>query len=708
MKISKTLRTIRIICTLCLFSLILPVVIFHSDSYGDQYFEDSETLPSITLNREENLFIAQATTFKVLITDNQAPISYVIDGEVQGFVPKYMDVLSKISGLKFEYIICDNYDEMLTRFQNGEGDICAQIHDSQSITSISSVNSFMSYYTLDYGILYMSKTKANIKRVAVEYSDDYIRQIVESQNKDALLYKTPEECANAVLYGNTDAAILSNVIYNELAHHYKYQDLAFSLQTGIKENLYVATSEHTSPYLSSILYKTVSSVNTYKIDQLMFESASSHQKYTLNDLIHQYLALILVLFIFFVITLFFSIWFFKQKRYNIKLEKANKEIIQANSVTNAFFSNLSHDMRTPLAGILGYIDIALNEKDPKTKQEYLKKTKRSGELLLNLVNDTLELSKIRSGKVELSPESINSQELFDSILIPIEAASYQKNINLWCNYSIPDNEFILIDKLKLQDIIMNLLSNAVKYTRAGGDIWFTVKKESDTENNIFYIITVKDNGIGMSPEFLTKVFEPFEQENDVSAGDAPGTGLGMAIVVKLLEILNGSISVSSEKGSGTIFTVKLPVEIADYNHNAISDIPAADDYSHLNGIHLIMCEDNPVNTEIITRMLNSKGISVTHAFNGNEGLKIFEESKENQFKAILMDLRMPVMDGHTATRKIRSLPRADAKTIPIIAMSADAYEDDINKSVKSGMNAHISKPVSPDLLFKTLIHLLRD
>lgn len=403
-----------------------------------------------------------------------------------------------------------------------------------------------------------------------------------------------------------------------------------------------------------------------------------------------------------------------ERRHLEELEQAIMEVNKANESKSIFLSGISHDMRTPLNGILSFTNFALNTDDEAQKTEYLQKIKHSGELLLSLINDTLNLTRIESGKVKLGREWISTRDMIDEIISSISMAASERKILLKVivDPCLPPN--IISDKLKLQEILLNLLSNAVKFTRAGGQILFNARmidadkltkeelSQISAPNQKWVRIIVADTGIGMSPQFLPKLYDAFSQEESQEVQNPNGTGLGLSIVKKYIDMLGGTISVESQLGIGTTFELHIPLEESSEArenwHRDIKDF----DFKHL---HVLLVEDNLLNQEIATMLLQSKGATLDVASNGVEAVNTFEHTPEGTYQLILMDIRMPVMNGYQATDRIRRSHHKDGATIPIIAMTADAYEEDMKKCLEHGMNGHVSKPVNPDKLYAKIASL---
>ena len=380
---------------------------------------------------------------------------------------------------------------------------------------------------------------------------------------------------------------------------------------------------------------------------------------------------------------------------------------------NIFFSNMSHDMRTPLNGIIGLTNLAMeNLEDPKRIKDAFRKIQSLSNQLLTLINDILELSKMEQGKLEIRNQDFNIRENMEELVFVYQAqiADKQKQFDVLIDV---DDEWVNSDWSRIQQILDNLLSNAFKFTEENGKIRLQVTEQKDYNSKFGkYQIIVEDNGAGMSQDFLKKIFIPFERETKFGAAKVAGTGLGMPIVHDLVIKMQGTIEVTSSLGNGTTFTVMLPLEICNTDASGNTEQSGEDTTDSVeeldgNGRKVLIAEDNEINMEIGVEILRMFGFEVEQAWNGKEALDLFRESEENEYALIVMDMKMPVMDGCEAARQIRRLNRPDAKTIPIIAATANAFTEDIALTQKAGMNAHISKPIDFDVLKKTIAKLLK-
>jgi signal transduction histidine kinase/CheY-like chemotaxis protein len=373
-----------------------------------------------------------------------------------------------------------------------------------------------------------------------------------------------------------------------------------------------------------------------------------------------------------------------------------------NMAKDSFFSDISHDMRTPLNAVIGFSSMAQKKGlSAADKDAYLAKIQTSGMLLLDLINDTLTLSKMNSGKMELHKEPVTTDLLEKSILDPVRIMAERSGVTLVWDNSGCRHRTVLADRLSVEKIFLNIINNAIKFTPAGGHIWVTLKEDPAGAKDADIITTVKDEGIGMSSEFLPHIFEPFSQERR-GGYERSGTGLGLSIAKHLVDLMGGTISVKSEAGHGSEFTVRINYKDAPAAQPKNDKTEEKEEAFDFTGKKVLLCEDNGLNREIAVELLREKGIETVAAENGQEGVDLFAASKLYEYAAVLMDIRMPVMDGYEATKEIRALPRADAGAVPIIAMTANAYAEDVQKCLDCGMNAHVAKPIDIRTLFAAL------
>lgn len=387
---------------------------------------------------------------------------------------------------------------------------------------------------------------------------------------------------------------------------------------------------------------------------------------------------------------------------NDRLLASLKRTEMANRAKTAFLSNVSHDMRTPLNGILGFARLAAASNNMEKVQNYLQKILKSAELLQSLIDDTLELSRISAGKLRLEPEIVEAENMFDALLTTISSMAENKGVHFETKGSLAEMGTVKVDALKLNKVFLNLLSNAVKFTHVGGTVTFAAECLPERQGGRRKCrVSIKDTGIGMEDSFLPQMFEPFVQEHRLPV---QGTGLGLAIAKQLVDMLGGSINVSSRVGEGTEFKVEF------YMEQVMAPVPGRGNEAipkdFFEGRRVLLCEDNALNQELAKTLLEDEGMAVILAENGQIGIEIFNDSDLGSIDAILMDIRMPVMDGLQAAKLIRAMPRKDSRAVPILALTANAFREDAEKSKAAGMNSHLTKPLEPEKLLHDLAHYM--
>ena len=392
----------------------------------------------------------------------------------------------------------------------------------------------------------------------------------------------------------------------------------------------------------------------------------------------------------------------KDKKINQRLEDAFHTAENANRAKTTFLNNMSHDIRTPMNAIIGFTNIAMKHEPEPEVRGCLEKIRESSDHLLTLINDVLDISRIESGKIKFAPIGVDIVEVADTVLSIMYGFLSNRNITFHTHLAIPETRYVLADAVRIREVLVNILGNAVKFTGDGGSITFTsdyLPGADDRHMIVRYRVT--DTGVGMTKEFVKHIFDEFSQEESSARTYYKGSGLGMAISKRYVDLMDGNISVESEKGKGSTFTVELPLELTEADKVQKQASPG--DSTDLAGVKILMAEDNDLNAEIAMVQLEELGIHITRASDGKEALKIFASNQPGTFDIIFMDIMMPKMNGYEATKAIRALQnRPDARTIPIIALTANAFAEDVQASLDAGMNDHLSKPIVIDEVVKTI------
>ena len=397
----------------------------------------------------------------------------------------------------------------------------------------------------------------------------------------------------------------------------------------------------------------------------------------------------------------------KDEKYKAELLIAAKKAEAANEAKTEFIQRMSHDIRTPINGIRGLVNMADHYADDMEKQtEYRTKVKEASNLLLELVNDVLDMSKLESGEIVLEEIPFNLSSISREVFVVIEQMAAEQNIRVaWEKKEITHRDFIGSPGY-VKRVMMNILSNAVKYNKENGQIYVScVEIPSEQPEMTTMEFVCRDTGIGMAEEFQKHIFEPFAQEHTGSRAKFAGTGLGMAISKKLVEEMGGTITFESKKGVGTTFVIRVPFKI-DLDADKREESKDVSEKS-IKGMHVLLAEDNELNMEIAEFLLQNEGAEVTKAWNGQEIVELFRKSEAGEFDVILMDIMMPIINGYEAAKRIRSLDREDAKKIPIIAMTANAFTEDRIRAKEAGMDEHVAKPIDVELLIKVIHKLVK-
>jgi len=520
-------------------------------------------------------------------------------------------------------------------------------------------------------------------------------------------YQTFEECMAAVASGAADCTFLNYYQANYYRSLSSFDTFTYKPIEDITQSIGLGVTKGSNTLLLGILSKSLQRIAAEELQGILSENVVQPEELTPRTAIRRYpVQTAVVIALFSILLCLLAVMIFSagiRRRRSRALAEAKAEAEAANRAKSDFLSRMSHDIRTPLNGIIGMTYIAQQQANSPETARCLGKIDTSSKFLLGLVNEILDMSKAESGLMELHPEPYYIDDFKGYIAAVIQPLCDEKDQTLKLQTHVLDAIVPKMDILRTNQIYFNLLSNAVKYTPEGGQIAVTLD-ESIVGAKVRISATVSDNGIGMSEQFQKVLFDPFTQERHDESAESKGTGLGLAIVKKIIDAMGGTIKVDSHPGEGTTFAFVIDCDYlaADNTHPRRLPSGRAADLQALAGRHVLLCEDHPLNQEIARTILQEKGVIVDIADNGARGVDHFSRSAIRYYDAILMDIRMPVMDGCQAARAIRSLDRPDAKDVPIVAMTADAFSESVQAARQAGMDGYVTKPVEPARLYQAL------
>ena len=676
-----------------------------------------------TPKEQEYIDSHKDTPLVVAASTDMSPLEFY-DAESKqfdGLVIKLYDLIAGRTGLHFIFVARGSNEQTKQAIAAGEIQMVGSLNNSPAVTSALGIIPSAPFYHNTISLISKSTWGGLGKDediVAVKAGYPVFAKIARQLGYSKIVeYDSFEACVEAVNDDVATLTLISTTSENVLLGHSYYKNLTSILlaQTDAGYSFGIADNAD-APLLLSIINKAIATIPQEDIIQMRMQNVLRvKSKRNYRDFLydHSYE------FFFGVIVIVLAIVGIQHQRMvqkrninkllaakNLELETAlaaKREALQvadqANSAKSEFFARMSHDLRTPLNAVLGFVTLAMDEpNNPPTTQDYLEKIHLAGKYQLHIINDILDMAKIESGKLELNLAITAGNKLHDDMATIFREQASEKGIKLRTDFTQARAKWLYLDDLRLRQIYANLLSNAIKFSQSGTEVSWRVRDIVIEDGMLYYESVISDQGCGMSKEFMTKLFEPFAQEHAFNA--ALGTGLGLSIVKHLVDLMGGTIKVTSEVGRGTTFTLQMKVKIASPQEamQSHSAIPSSD----LQGCHILLCEDNKTNTLVAQRLLEKVGCTVDTAENGKLGVDYFEASPLGAYAAILMDIRMPVMNGLEATAKIRALPRTDAQTIPIIAMTANAFNEDVKKCLAAGMNAHVAKPIDVQYLYDVL------
>ncbi len=658
--------------------------------------------------------INQGNTVRVGFYVDTKPLAYINkQGEYDGIYIQILKTVSERSGISMEFCPISRSMYWKDLLLKGEIDFYVGSNNTKLAQdeNIMLTNAFMPYNTTvisknDYVLSDEEIT------VVLTKGRTYLSNNIELDGR-VIYCESAKDCLQALESGKADITLLNTIEYNYQSKNERFSNLieweTYRYQSGAA----LAASSEADPVLFGAMNKALRLITDDEKEDIINQYMNiPYDSYGFWDyLYHSKNAIIISVIILILLMIFGYILSRMRKKSYFLLEKKNRELqiaIQeaqrANQAKTEFLSHMSHDIRTPINGIMGMLNIA--EKEPENLERQMEcrgKIKTSAEHLLSLINDVLDISKLESGNVEFAREVFSLNDLLHNCAVIIGGQAAERNVELITDFEdsgqLP-HEYFVGSPLHIKQILINIAGNAVKYNKPRGSVNFRCYEISEESGIARICFEISDTGIGMSKEYLKHIFEPFTQEEGGARTNYQGTGLGMTITKNLVDKMGGTIEIQSELNEGSVFTVVLPLEITALAESSKKEeeIRAV----NLSGKKALLVEDNELNQEIAQYILTESGLEVTVAANGQEAVELFKKTAPYTYHIIFMDVMMPVMNGHEAARAIRSLEREDAATVPIIAMTANAFAEDVKAARDAGMNEHIAKPLEPEVISRVL------
>ena len=681
-----------------------------------QYNVYGTSQTSRTLTNIEQEWLNQHPVIRVGYIDNYLPYCTTDkNGQATGLLTDVMGALFEELEIEnvpqIEYVAYTNYHAVVEALNAGEIDLGFPVSNNAWTLEQDSISASVNVVS-DRGVLFYNNscTTDTIQRIAAKENnviqDEYTSMVYP--NAEIVYYQNIDECLAAVLSGEVDATIMDALRVQYVTSRSKYQSLQY-VQLNNVTGKCLGLDEGNKALLMLVNrgLKVLGTSFGYDRSFQYVDQLYSHD--ILSFIRSHIVGAVAVTCCVIALIVALSVLYIRKQRHELAVkEKLKRQAEEANEAKSRFLFNMSHDIRTPMNAVLGFNELMLKEiNNPEKLKEYLEKSKFSGEYLLGLINNVLEIARIDSGKESLNEGFADLKD--ESYYIVFENDAHAKNLSVTRTVEVV-HRYVYTDAQKIREILLNLLSNAVKYTPNGGSIRLHLKELSYNEQSGYatYACSVSDTGIGMTQEFQEKIFDTFARERNTTESQIMGTGLGMAIVKKMVDLMGGTIEVQSQPGVGSTFTVTMQFKVVENPEAYLEkeqEAEAESTYS-LEGLRLLAAEDNELNAEILVALLEGLGAAVEIAHDGVECVDMLQSHAAGYYDLILMDIQMPRLNGYDAARKIRALADAEKANIPIVAMTANAFDEDKKNAFDAGMNGHVAKPLNVEVLTETLKALL--
>ena len=710
-----------------------------NDSEGDwvhkllyKYVTDTNTVKTSFSQREQELIRQYQSGEKKLIVGvwtDRAPLSYVENGKLKGILPDLFDKIMQKAGIPYTIKLPKDKADYEKMCLDGSVDVIMDWrHDNIPMAEERDYALSKKYLDTRIVLLKRNTLKGQPHTFAVE-NTTRLSNVEDKLVGDANVFLTNnvDESVRAVAYGKADATYL----YYYMALYYLnqggYNNLVYEILDNPGPDVHIAFTAGVSHEMSGIISKCIAQLSNEERTQII-NKYTTFQPQNMDFVTYITYNPQLTL-LFFVFILAISIGFVlmymhlhekkrllaQEQAYAVKQEQLAEAAQAANKSKTSFLFNMSHDIRTPMNAIIGFANLAQNAKcSTEQMHSYLSKILVASQHLLSLINDILEMSRIESGKITLEPVPTSWSEMLQELHTIMQEQLESKKQSFTISIAPLTHDYVMIDKLRMEQVLVNLVSNASKYTPENGSIRVELAQyPTDKPNHAIYKISVIDNGMGMSEDFVKKIFSPFERANSTTVSKIQGTGLGMSITKSIIDLANGTIDVKSKLGEGTEIIVAVTLclctdaEIATLNAKQLDNQQAQAEQPDFKGKRLLVVEDNKLNREITVTILEQTGILTEQAEDGSVAVKMVQEAAPGYYDLILMDIQMPIMNGYEATKQIRALPDKRLAQLPIIAVSANAFEEDKKASLAAGMDGHIAKPINVPDLFALMQKLIK-
>lgn len=697
-----------------------------------KYVNQTSAVQTTFSQREQELIRQYQSGEKKLIVGvwtDRAPLSYVENGKLKGILPELFDKIMQKAGIPYTIKLPKDKADYEKMCLDGSVDVIMDWrHDNIPLAEERDYALSKKYLDTRIVLLKRNTLKEQPHTFAVE-NTTRLSNVEDKLVDDANIFLTNnvDESVRAVAYGKADATYL----YYYMALYYlnqgSYKNLVYEILDNPGPDVHIAFTTGVNHELSGIISKCISQISNEERTQII-NKYTTFQPQNMDFI--TYIAynpqMTLLFFVFILaISLGFLLMYMRlhekkrllaqEQAYAVKQEQLAEAAQAANKSKTSFLFNMSHDIRTPMNAIIGFANLAQNAKcSTEQMHNYLSKILVSSQHLLSLINDILEMSRIESGKITLEPVPTSWSELLQELHTIMQEQLESKKQSFTISIAPLTHDYVMIDKLRMEQVLVNLVSNASKYTPENGSISVELAQYPAAKpNHAIYKISVIDNGMGMSEDFVKKIFSPFERANSTTVSKIQGTGLGMSITKSIIDLANGTIDVKSKLGEGTEIIVAVTLclctdaEIATLNAKQLDNPQAQAEQPDFKGKRLLVVEDNKLNREITVTILEQTGIITEQAEDGSVAVKMVQEAAPGYYDLILMDIQMPIMDGYEATKQIRALPNKRLAQLPIIAVSANAFEEDKKASLAAGMDGHIAKPINVPDLFALMQKLIK-